>query len=402
MRLSGLVSADRGWVHARLLAALLLFGAALFHTAAAAQEEETCEFSDEDDPDAEPVDTEGCLSQEGDNLAGSNGDFNGGGGDGVGGSNVIGGAGTGRTRIQADNTSEFSDAKGGSTESESHTSIDNGPKLSVEGGNTTIVAEATGISTVNQVAAPTVSITLEQVAEATGLSTFSNTASSSTSLTGANVLGQSIVSPTGSTGISPVTQTINQTASSSVSNTFAPVVNTVTTNTAAITASAPVTQLGTAISNPVAIATPGPGVSAAAAASGSAVVAQSATPSFVFGTSQSTSQTAPSFSNTAVIRTTLNARNSATGAPLGPVVQTIIQNASSPSATLDALNLIVATGPGVAPFTQIIVQNADGSLTNVFSPTITGTNASTLTTSGSSPVLQSANAVSNPTSTVGP
>lgn len=402
MRLGAWVSAQRGWVLGRLLAAALLFGAALLPSVALAQEPETCEFEDDDDGTESP-DTEGCLSQEGDNLSGNNDDFNGGGGDGVGGSNVIGGAGTGRTRIRADNTSEFSDAKGGDTESDSTTEIDNGPELTVERGNTTIVAEATGVSSVNQVAAPTVSITLEQVAEATGLSTFSNTASASTALTGANVLGQSVVSPTfGSTGAGPVTQTLNQTASSTVSNTFAPVINTTSTNIAVITAAAPVTQLGTAVSNPTAIATPGPGVSAAAAASGSAVVAQSATPTFTFGTSQTTSQTAPSFSNAASVRTSLNALNSVTGAPLGPVVQTILQNASSPSATLDALNIIVAAGPGVAPVTQVIVQNADGSLTNVFTPTMTSANSSTLTVSGSSPVVQSANAVSNPTSTVGP
>ncbi|MGH2651933.1 MAG: hypothetical protein ACRDHK_12080, partial [Actinomycetota bacterium] len=199
MRLGGSVAQQREWLWVRLIAAVFLLGAAVFQTtgAIAQDEAEPCEFEEGEGVDTEEADTTGCLAQEGDNLAGNNDDFKGDGGDGVGGSNVIGGAGTGRTRINADNTSEFSDAEGGSTESHSQTTIDNGPELTIEGGNQRVVAEATGISTVDQVAAPTVDITLEQVASATGLSTVSNTASAATTLSGSNIFaGTSGVSPT--------------------------------------------------------------------------------------------------------------------------------------------------------------------------------------------------------------
>jgi hypothetical protein len=324
----------------RLVAAGVLLGLATFQSAALAQEEDDrCDFEESE------ADAEGCLTQDGDNASGAEDDFAGTGGDGVGGSNVIGAAGSGRTRIRADNTSEFSDAEGGSTESKSETVIDNGPSLEVEAGNRSVTAIATGVSSVRQVATPTVEITLDQVASATGASTVSNAVTSATTLTGSNVLGQS------GTGAGPVTQTLTQTGTSSVTNTFAPVITTIATNDATISASAPVNQSATAISNPTATAIVGPGVSGAASATGSAVVAQSATPDTSVALGQSASATGPSIFNAAAVSTTLDALNSATGRPVGPVVQTINQNATGGSAVLDALNRIVAGGSGTAPIT---------------------------------------------------
>jgi len=249
--------------------AVLLLGSAYFTTAAVAQrfpeDEEACEEFLES-AEEEDADTAGCLNQEGDNDAESDNDFEGTGGDGVAGSNVIGTAGSGDTDITASNDSRFADAEGGNVEAESNTTINNGPELSVEGGNTDVTAIATGISTVNQLATPEISITLNQVSTSTGTPVVSNTVTSLTTLTAVNSLGQSLVSPTAgagggvgtATGAGPVTQTLTQVGSSTVNNVFAPVVTTTATNTASVTGSAPVNQTGSASSAPTATATAGP------------------------------------------------------------------------------------------------------------------------------------------------
>ncbi len=266
---------------AAVLVGLLLAGGTIAGVASAQrfpEEEKPCEEFNED-AEEEEADTAACLEQEGDNIAESNNDFEGTGGDGVAGSNVIGAAGTGDTDITANNNSRFANAEGGNVEANSNTQIDNGPELTVEGGNVTVTSIATGISTVSQVATPSITIDLEQLSSSTGTPTFANSVSGLTTITGTNSLGQSIVSPTSAagasgvtgtgtgavsgtsssfTGIGPVTQTLNQTGSTTIDNTFAPIVTTTATNTANVTGSAPVNQTGSASTNPTATAFAGP------------------------------------------------------------------------------------------------------------------------------------------------
>lgn len=246
------------------LLAVLLVGSSFLSTAAIAQVDPDEVECDEEDPDA---DVEGCLEQHGDNEAEAENDFEGTGGDGVAGSNVIGAAGSGDTEITANNNSRFADAEGGDVTANSQQVIDNGPDLTVEGGEVNVTAIATGVSTVSQVATPNVEITLNQVASSTGAPTVSNTVNSLTTLTGTNFLGTAIVSPTAvggglvtptATGAGPVTQTLTQTANAPITNVFAPVITTTAANTANLTGSAPVVQTGNATANPTATATAAP------------------------------------------------------------------------------------------------------------------------------------------------
>jgi hypothetical protein len=250
---------SRRFLRTAALAATVLLVSVLNPHLASAQAAPTC-------PDDPTADVQGCINQDGDNNASIHEGGNLNGGDGVAGSQVIGAAGSGPTTIHANNTSTDANAEGGEANADFHTTVTNGPKLTVTGSGQNVTARATGNASTTQTFDPTVSITLNQFSSPTGSSFTSNTATPTITETASQLVdgtatlqatGSSPLTNTGSlTGTGPVSQSLTQTASSAITQTGAPV-NVSSSNTADPLVNITNTQTGTAVTNPVATATAG-------------------------------------------------------------------------------------------------------------------------------------------------